>query len=78
MDKFEFDTDSISYNNVEERILNHYNLGYPQSSNFNELREGVHSGYYIQGEKADITFTAIVGKKIDGGYSIAIKPDEFS
>ena len=78
MDKFEFDTNSINYNIVEEIILNHYNLGYPQSSNFNELREGVHSGYYIQGEKADITFTAIVGKKIDGGYSITIIPERIS
>ena len=78
MDKFEFDTDSISYNSVEEKILNYYNLGYPQSSNFNELRVGVHSGYYIQGETADITFTAIVARKSNGGYSVTINPEKIS
>lgn len=78
MESFEFETENIDYSYVEEIILNHYGLGYPQSSNFNELRKGAHSGYFIQGETKDITFTAIVWEKVGGGYKVAIKPEKIS
>lgn len=78
MENFEFQTEDLSYAKVEEIILNHYELGYPQSSNFNELSIGVHSEYFIQGETKDITFTAIVGRKTEGGYKVTIKPEKIS
>lgn len=78
MESFEFETEDLSYAVVEEIILNHYECGYPQSSNFNELEIGVHSNLFIQGETKDIRFTSIVGKKVDGGYKVTIKPERIS
>lgn len=78
MEKYEFETEDLSYVDIEERVLRYYGLGYPQSSNFNELKEGVNKGLYIQGEGKDITFTAIVGKKPDKGYIVTISPERIS
>lgn len=40
-DAFEFETDDISYMNVEKIICSHCGLHYPCSSNFTKLQEGI-------------------------------------
>ena len=75
MEKLEFETKSLSYIEIEDEVTSFYDIGYPDSSNFMELRMGVHSNYYIMVSKGSIEFSAIVGKKNnDEGYLVTIRP----
>ncbi len=75
MEKLEFETKSLSYVEIEDEVTSFYNIGYPDSSNFMELKIGVHNDYYIMASKGSIEFSAIVGRKAnDEGYLVTIKP----
>lgn len=75
MEKLEFETKRLSYIEIEDEVTSFYDIGYPDSSNFMELRTGVHSNYYIMASKGSIEFSAIVGKKNnDDGYLVTIRP----
>lgn len=50
MEKLEFETKSLSYIEIEE-VTSFYDIGYPDTSNFMELRAGPHSNYYIMASK---------------------------
>ena len=75
MEKLEFETKNLSYVEIEDKVTSFYDIGYPDSSNFMELKIGVHSNYYIMASKGSIEFSAIVGRKEnDEGYLVTIKP----
>lgn len=74
MEKYEFEVDNLGYSEIETLILDYYNLGYANSSNFMKLETGVHNDYYIFATKGTIEFSTIVGKNNSGKYSITISP----
>lgn len=75
MKKLEFESESLSYVEIEDKITDFYRIGFPDSSNFMELEVGIHSNYSIMASKGSIEFSAIVGKKENGkGYMITISP----
>ena len=75
MEKLEVETKNLSYVEIEDKVTSFYDIGYPDSSNFMELKIGVHSNYYIMASKGSIEFSAIVGRKEnDEGYLVTIKP----
>lgn len=77
MKKLEFESESLSYSEIEDKITKFYGIGYPESSNFMELKVGVHSNYYIMASKGSIEFSAIVGRKAENkGYGITISPNK--
>ena len=39
MENFQFKTDNLYYSNIERKILNYYNLGFADTSDFMELEE---------------------------------------
>lgn len=73
-EEFEFITDSLSYSVIEEKILEFYELGYADSSNFMKLEEGISSDHYIVATNGVIEFSTIVGKTKDGLYSVTCHP----
>lgn len=73
-EKFEFTTNSLSYGVIEDRILNFYDLGYANSSDFMELEEGMSSNHYITATKGIIEFRTTVGKTPDGLYLVICYP----
>ncbi len=75
MEKLEFESKSLSYSEIEDKITLFYGIGYPDSSNFMELEVGVHSNYYIMASKGSIEFSTIVGRKANTeDYLVIIKP----
>ena len=77
MEQLEFEVKTLSYAEVEDLITSYYDIGYPDSSNFMELKIGVHSNHYIMASKGSIEFTAIVGRKANNdGYIVTINPSE--
>ena len=78
MDSFEFKTDNLYYSDIEERILNYYNLGYANTSDFMELEIGVGKQYYISATGGDIKFSATVGRTPDSQYLVMIRPIKIS
>lgn len=75
MEKLEFETKNLSYVEIEDEVTSFYDIGYPDSSNFMELKIGVHSNYYIMASKGSIEFSAVVGRNAnDEGYLVTIKP----
>lgn len=76
MEKYEFRTDNLYYSNIEDKILTYYGLGYANSSNFMELENGIHSGYFIFATKGTIEFSTIVGKTKDDDYLVVINPSK--
>lgn len=71
---FEFTTENLSYSSVEENILNYYDLGYADSSNFMELPEGRSSSHNIRGTNGIIEFSAHAFKGNDGLYHVTCYP----
>lgn len=74
MDNLEFITDKASWGKIEEQIVDYYDLGYADSSNFMYLSNGINSSLCIQATKGSIEFSAIVGENKDGNYNITIMP----
>lgn len=74
LEKLEFETDSLYYSTIEDKITKFYDLGYADSSNFMEIDLGVHSDYYIMATKGTIEFSAIVGSTKDNKYIVTINP----
>lgn len=73
-ESFEFTTEKLSYSSIEDIILNHYDLGYADSSNFMELSEGHSSSHCIMATRGIIEFSASVGKMKDGKYLVTCYP----
>ena len=69
-ERFEFSVESLSYSSIEDIIVNHYDLGDANSSNFTELPEGNSSAHYIMATKGIIEFSSLVFKKIEGLYYV--------
>ena len=72
---YEFETDSLCYSIIEEKITKYYDLGFAESSNFMELILGSNSDCIIITQKGSITFSALVGKK-EGNYYVTIYPEK--
>lgn len=73
-EKYEFTTESLSYCVIEEKIVNYYDLGYANSSDFMELTEGISSNHYISATKGIIEFSTTVAKTKDGLYLVICYP----
>lgn len=78
MESFEFKTDDLYYSNIERKILNYYNLGFANTSDFIELEEGIGNEYYISATKGDIKFSATVGRTPDNQYLVMIYPKKIT
>jgi hypothetical protein len=74
VEKYEFITDSLGYSNIEREILNYYNLGDANSSDFMELEMGISKEHFIFAKKGTIEFTSIVWKTKDGQFLVTINP----
>lgn len=74
-ERFDFTTESLSYNIIEDIILRHYDLGYAYSSTFMDLPEGCSSSHSIIATQGIIKFSVIVNKNKDGSYLVICYPN---
>lgn len=65
MDKLECEVSSFNYGPVESAITNYYGMGFPSSSNFMELKEGLNS-ITIIADKASGDFNVLAYTTKDG------------
>ncbi len=73
-ESFEFNTDNLSFSNVEDIILQHYGLGHADSSNFMELPVGRSSSHIIDATNGIIEFNTLVNEMNDGLYFVICYP----
>ncbi|MDD4375534.1 MAG: hypothetical protein PHR25_02015 [Clostridia bacterium] len=74
MEKFEFETTDLSYSNIEDQVTTYYNLGYSNSSSFNELNLKCNVNLTIFASKGSIEFSAIVSETKNNTYLVCISP----
>lgn len=74
MEKFEFETTDLSYSNVEDQITTYYDLGYSNSSSFNELSLKWNTNLSIFSSKGSVEFNAFVSQTKNNAYLVCISP----
>lgn len=72
-DGFEFETDDLSWRNIERKICYHYRLGTADSSNFMSLKESQNQEISICASEGTLECAVDVYKKADSGkYRVVI------
>lgn len=58
MECFEFECSSLDYGTIESKLCNYYDLGFPNSSNFMELKPDEWNNITISATKGNISCCA--------------------
>lgn len=73
---YDFIVNDLYYTHVEQKILNHYNLGRQNSSSLPAtLNENGSGEYYITGTRAGLKFYLEIIKNTDGTYHLFCYPE---